>query len=105
MAESLERQRTLAATGDHVAFSAEDADFHGVVVRYGANPLLSAFYAGLRDRQRRMTATSVERDPAQLERILTDHTALLALVEQGRANEFDQLLGVHMREVHHLAGG
>ncbi len=54
MRASVNRQRDLAASAGSAAFTAEDADFHSVVVRYGANPLLAAFYVGLRDRQRRM---------------------------------------------------
>jgi DNA-binding GntR family transcriptional regulator len=102
MRASVNRQRDLAASAGSAAFTAEDADFHSVVVRYGANPLLAAFYVGLRDRQRRMTACSVGRDPMQIDRIIADHAQLASFVEHGNVEEFGTLLRSHMREVHHL---
>ncbi|QSE88084.1 GntR family transcriptional regulator (plasmid) [Rhodococcus pseudokoreensis] len=105
MRASVIRQLDLAKSADRAAFTGEDADFHSVVVRYGANPLLAAFYIGLRDRQRRMTACSVGRDPMQLDRVFADHAQLASFVEHGQVEEFKSLLGRHMREVHQLTGG
>ncbi|QSE87856.1 GntR family transcriptional regulator (plasmid) [Rhodococcus pseudokoreensis] len=100
----LERQRRLAAEDDRGAFSAEDADFHAVVVRYSGNPLLTSVHTALRDRQRRMTAISVSRDPSQLNRIITDHAELTEHVRAGEVDQFSILLDTHMREVHQLTG-
>lgn len=102
MRDSLARQRTLADAGDAAAFAAEDADFHTIVVRRGDNPLLSTFYAGLRDRQRRMTASSVARNPAALSSIVDDHTRLTDLVEQADVAGYDGALIDHMARVHGL---
>ncbi|TQC45392.1 GntR family transcriptional regulator [Rhodococcus sp. WS4] len=99
---SLSRQRTLAENGERDAFSAEDADFHAIFVRYGGNPLLSEFYAGLRDRQRRMTSSSVGRDPSQVERIVSDHAELTEYVTAGDIDQFCRVLDTHVREVHQL---
>lgn len=103
--ECLDTQRELAERGDVGAFSGADADFHRSIVAAGGNPLLDNFYASLRERQRRMTARSVARDPAQLQKIIADHTHLADLVAAGDADAFDEALQVHMREVHGLGGG
>ncbi|GGG20452.1 putative transcriptional regulator, GntR family protein [Rhodococcoides trifolii] len=105
MRASLERQRALAGTGDFLGFSAEDADFHATVVRHGRNPLLDVFYASLRDRQRRMTAKSVTRDPGQLASIIADHEHLAALVADGRVDEYDAAVRTHMYRVHGMEEG
>lgn len=104
MLASLARQRVLAAADDSGGFSVEDADFHAVVVRYCGNPLLTSVYTALRDRQRRMTATSVRRNPSQLHRIIVDHTKLTDHVRAGEVDHFSILLDTHMREVHQLTG-
>ena len=102
MRESLDRQRVLAEAGDSLGFAAEDADFHTIVVTHGDNPLLSTFYSGLRDRQRRMTANSVARNPDVLASIIDDHTRLTALVEQGDVAAYDDTLSLHMAATHAL---
>lgn len=102
MRESLDRQRALAAAGDALGFAAEDADFHTIVVTHGDNPLLSTFYSGLRDRQRRMTATSVARSADVSQSIIDDHARLTDLVEQGDVAGYDAALVDHMAATHGL---
>lgn len=99
---NLVTQREAAASGDVDGFSGLDADFHGLIVRAGGNPLLVTFYAGLRERQRRMTTRSLARDPLQLASIIDDHTALANLVEAADADGYDAAVTVHMRRVHGL---
>ncbi|MGC0362020.1 DNA-binding GntR family transcriptional regulator [Rhodococcus sp. 27YEA15] len=102
---NLEEQRAIVDRGDVAAFSAVDADFHKMIVAAAANPLLDAFYAGLRDRQRRMTARSIARDPDQLPRILADHVELANLVDAADAAGYDAAVLTHMRQVHGLGLG
>ncbi|WP_415972849.1 GntR family transcriptional regulator [Rhodococcus sp. 077-4] len=100
--ENLQLQEQLAVDGTAAQFSAVDADFHRTVVRAGGNPLLDAFYDGLRERQRRMTAASVTRDPGQISRIVDDHRRLTDLIEAGDADGFEQAVEQHMLGVHGL---
>lgn len=102
---SLVRQRVIAAEGSRAEFSAADADFHRFIVRAGGNPLLDAFYAGLRERQRRMTTHSLARDPAQISRIVDDHTHLTDLIENADAESFSVAVDAHMRRTHGLNEG
>ncbi|CCQ14771.1 GntR family transcriptional regulator [Rhodococcus sp. AW25M09] len=103
--ENLQLQETLAVDGTAAQFSAADADFHRIVVRAGGNPLLDAFYDGLRERQRRMTAASVTRDPGQISRIVDDHRRLADLIESGDADGFERDVEQHMIGVHGLRSG
>lgn len=100
---NLREQRVAAAAGDVAAFSGLDADFHGLIVHAGGNPLLVDFYTGLRERQRRMTARSLALDPRQLAVVIGDHDRLADLIEAGDAAGYDAAVAVHMRQVHRLA--
>ncbi|MFZ2173218.1 MAG: GntR family transcriptional regulator [Rhodococcus sp. (in: high G+C Gram-positive bacteria)] len=100
--ENLAGQREIAARGDVTAFSAADADFHRMIVEAAENPLIVTFYSGLRERQRRMTAHSIARDPGQLPQIIDDHEQLAKLVAAGDADGFDSAVLEHMRSVHAL---
>jgi DNA-binding GntR family transcriptional regulator len=93
-------QRDIASAGTTSAFSAVDADFHQSIVRAGGNPLLDAFYCGLRERQRRMTIDSLARDPGQIAGIIDDHDRLIPLIETGDVEGFEELANRHMRRVH-----
>lgn len=99
---NLDAQRAAATAGDVAEFSGLDADFHGLIVRAGGNPLLDTFYVSLRERQRRMTTRSLARDPRQLQSIIDDHTALADLIESGDVDGFAAAVDVHMRRVHGL---
>ncbi|WP_072802996.1 GntR family transcriptional regulator [Rhodococcoides yunnanense] len=104
---NLVRQHRLLArdTGQETTaaeFSAADADFHRLIVHAGGNPLLDAFYSGLRERQRRMTTHSLARDPGQIEQIVEDHTRLADFIEAGDADGFETAVDAHMRRVHGL---
>ncbi len=102
---SLAHQREIAATGTRAEFSAADADFHRLIVRAGGNPLLDAFYAGLRERQRRMTTHSLAREPDQILRIVDDHTQLADLIEASDVDGFSDAVDAHMRRTHGLSEG
>lgn len=102
---SLEHQAEIAATGSRAEFSAADADFHRLIVSAGGNPLLDAFYAGLRERQRRMTTHSLAREPGQILRIVDDHTRLADLIEAADIDGFSDAVDAHMRRTHGLNEG
>lgn len=98
-------QREIASTGTASAFSAVDTDFHQAIVQAAGNPLLDTFYAGLRERQRRMTVDSLARDPGQTATIIDEHDRLITAIEAGDAHGFETLADRHMRRVHGLTIG
>lgn len=102
---NVEHQRGIHAGGDLGGFSAADAEFHRLIVAAAGNPLLLDFYDALRDRQRRMTARSIARNPAQVKAIIADHGALADLIAAADPAGFERKVGEHMRVVHGLTGG
>lgn len=93
-----------ADSSDIAEFARLDAQFHHLIAAAGDNPLLTGFFAGLGERQRRMTTLSVHKDPSVPIRILTDHDRLLAAIDVGDVDLFDDLLDRHLSQVHNMAG-
>lgn len=100
---SLTGQSRILGSGDVGEFSGADVDFHRLLVAEAGNPLLAAFYDSLRDRQRRMTALSLARDPRQSAAILADHEQLADHIANAQPERFAAALWEHMRAVHGLA--
>ncbi|HEY9315096.1 GntR family transcriptional regulator [Williamsia sp.] len=99
---ALDRQSTHAEAGEVDEFTIADAEFHRMFVEAAGNPLLTGFYDTLRDRQLRMTSTSVQRDRAQMQRIISHHTELADLIDAGDAPGFAKSLAGHLAAVHDL---
>jgi DNA-binding GntR family transcriptional regulator len=99
---ALGRQAVHADADEVDEFTIADAAFHRMFVEAAGNPLLEGFYDTLRDRQLRMTSTSVQRDRAQMQRIISQHTELAELVEAGDADGFAASLAAHLAAVHNL---
>jgi DNA-binding GntR family transcriptional regulator len=93
-------QRELVASGDISGFTTSDADFHNAIVAAGRNRLLGGFYSTLRDRQRRMTASSVTGHADRAERAIAQHEDLIELAESGDADGFRTALAEHIRDIH-----
>jgi DNA-binding GntR family transcriptional regulator len=72
----LERQEKLLAKGDHPGFAEADRRFHGAIVAAAGNAILTGLYDSLRDRQRRMSATTAARSPEVARRFLDEHRAI-----------------------------
>lgn len=90
---------------DIAQFSRVDAQFHQLIVAAGDNALLAGFFTGLGERHRRMTTTSVQRNPKVAHAILADHAELLDLIARRDAAGFDAALQRHLRDVHDLPAG
>ncbi|WP_020106211.1 GntR family transcriptional regulator [Nocardia sp. 348MFTsu5.1] len=99
---ALDQQRIHAEAGEVDEFTIADAAFHRMFVAAAGNPLLEGFYDTLRDRQLRMTSTSVQRDRAQMQRIIAHHTELADLIDAGDAHGFATSLAAHLNAVHNL---
>jgi DNA-binding GntR family transcriptional regulator len=95
----IDRQAAAAAAGDLAAFATADADFHGAIAAAGGNQLLIDFYAGLRDRQRRMTRDSLRRTTDTRERILDQHRRLADLIGAGDADAFAGEITAHLNDI------
>jgi DNA-binding GntR family transcriptional regulator len=97
---ALEVQRRAAEDGDLRAFAEADEAFHRAVVSAGGNALLSRFYAGLADRQRRMSMHALGPVPEQLPVILGQHEELLGTLEARDETGFTTALRAHLDGTH-----
>jgi len=79
------RQERLLARRDHAGFVQADREFHRTIVAAAGNVILERLYDSLRDRQRRMNAISIARDPTLAERFIEDHRAIAAALAAGDA--------------------
>ena len=100
----LRRQARLVTRGDHAGFAEADRAFHRAIVDGAGNAILTRLYDGLRDRQRRMGAASIARDPGLAERFLADHEAIADAIRRGDARAADEVLVRHLRRAVEGAG-
>ncbi|MBN4925335.1 GntR family transcriptional regulator [Hoyosella rhizosphaerae] len=101
--DSVARLQALRHSNDTADFAAEDAAFHGIIVQAGTNPILADFYSTLRDKQRRMSALSLARNPRAVGAdILNDHEELVDAVRRKDVEGFAEAIWLHMRSVHGL---
>jgi DNA-binding GntR family transcriptional regulator len=90
-----DQQRALAAGGP--AFARADRAFHRVIVAAAGNAILTRLYDALRDRQERLAAAALARDPARAERLLGEHRAIAEALERGDAESAAHLTATHLR--------
>ena len=88
IAEELDRaiaeQERRAAAGDADGFVAVDREFHTTFVNEASNPIITALYDSLRDRQRRMIIKSLLIDRRRIDSILVEHRALTEAIRAAR---------------------
>jgi DNA-binding GntR family transcriptional regulator len=103
LAAMASRQRAFEAavkSGDHLAMSQANKDFHMAIAHAGRNPYFTAFYEKLLDQGRRMLHLHFE----FLERtregyLLTDeHHAMLAAIQAKDVERADTLAHAHTRQ-------
>lgn len=93
-------QRGHAETGDLAAFAEADELFHRTLVEAGGNALLTRFYTGLADRQRRMNVAALGPVPDLIPVVLRQHEELVAVIESGDAAAFTTALRAHLDGTH-----
>ncbi|HMN98815.1 MAG TPA: GntR family transcriptional regulator [Miltoncostaeaceae bacterium] len=92
----LDRQQAALDGGDVPAFVRTDRDFHHAIVAAAGNAILARLSDSLRDRQRRMVATTVARDPALMRRFLDEHRAICDAIGAGDARAAGRLVEAHL---------
>ena len=94
--EILAGQRGALDAGDQPAFVELDRDFHQTIVDGVGNAILARLYDALRDRQRRMSAAAIARDPAIAEHYLSEHRAVADALGRGDGDGAQELLQRHL---------
>lgn len=101
IADELDRaiaeQEQRAAAGDADGFVAVDREFHTTFVTAAGNPIITALYDSVRDRQRRMILTSLLVDRKRIDSILVEHRALAEAMRAGELERARTVLDAHLR--------
>jgi DNA-binding GntR family transcriptional regulator len=100
LAESLREivaeQEALVRDGG-AGFLAADREFHRRIVAANQNEILVGYYDGLRDRQQRLLATTVARDPASVARFVAEHRGIVDAIAAGDGARAAELTIQHLR--------
>ena len=84
------------ASASTVGYVAADRAFHHTIVAAAGNAILTRISGSLRDRQRRMVAATVARDPELPRRFVEEHRAILGAIERGEADDAARLVEEHL---------
>lgn len=96
-----EQERALVDGGD--PFAVTDRALHRTIVSAAGNAVLTRQYDALRDRQQRIAATAVARDPSAVARFIAEHGRLADALERRDAAAAADLIAVHLQRAHALA--
>ena len=95
------QERTLSDVG--AGFTVTDREFHRAIVAANRNAILVRQYDGLRDRQQRITAALVARDPARVAQFIAEHREIAGAIERRDAEHAVILVDEHLRRAYELA--
>lgn len=92
----LEQQDAAIAADDLSRYAELDAQFHHHVISMGNNALLTDVATGIRERQQRLVAASVEADSDRARDYMAGHHALLKRLEAADATGYRAELEAHL---------
>jgi DNA-binding GntR family transcriptional regulator len=106
LAEELaEQERAIASGAPSSDFARSDRRFHRAIVSAAGNAILTRLYDALRDRQQRIAAVSLARNPADAERFIADHRDIAGALERGDEAAVSELVSAHLRFARDAARG
>jgi len=89
-------QRRHLERGNRIGFVEADRLFHRAIVVSAGNAILTRLYDSLRDRQRRMAAAILARDPSVQRRYLEEHGRIAEAIAAGDPAETERLVEKHL---------
>jgi DNA-binding GntR family transcriptional regulator len=96
-----EQEQALRDGG--VPFVISDREFHRRIVAANGNDLLTRQYDALRDRQQRIAATAVARDPERIAGFIAEHRAIADAIERRDPQAAADRVTAHLRRASELA--
>ena len=90
-----EQERMLEG-GDRAGFVTADRAYHHTIVAAAGNEILTRISDSLRDRQRRMVAATVARDPDLPLRFVAEHREILEAIARGDGADAARLVESHL---------
>jgi DNA-binding GntR family transcriptional regulator len=101
---AIEEQARAVAAGA-VGFVAADRRFHRAIVAAGGNAILTRLYDSLRDRQQRIAAIALARNPGNATRFIAEHREIADALERRDPDAACALLEAHLRSTRDVARG
>jgi DNA-binding GntR family transcriptional regulator len=86
-------------------FAKADRRFHRAIVHAAGNAILTRLYDALRDRQQRIAAVSLARNPGDAQRFITEHRGIADAIERTDATAACELVSAHLRTARDAARG
>src|SRR3954453_836081 len=107
LAEAIAEQEAAIAMGEGgmAEFAKSDRRFHRAIVAAAGNAILTRLYDALRDRQRRIAAVSLARNPADAERFVAEHRGIADALGRADPAEACELVSAHLRTARDAARG
>jgi DNA-binding GntR family transcriptional regulator len=97
--QALRHSGTVGGPGFVIA----DREFHRLIVAANGNDLLTRQYDALRDRQQRIAATAVARDPGRIAEFIREHGAIADAIDQRDPESAVKSVAAHLRHANDLA--
>lgn len=83
MQEALERQRALSPDASSADFIAADREFHAILIQAAGNQVIAQLYSALDARHVVIGVAAIERNPASLEVVLSEHQTIVDALASG----------------------
>ena len=101
-----EQERAIAAgAGGMTDFARADRRFHRAIVHAAGNAILTRLYDALRDRQQRIAAVALARNPSDAERFIDEHRSIAEALGNEDATAACELVSAHLRSAREAARG
>jgi DNA-binding GntR family transcriptional regulator len=101
-----EQERAVAPGGGGMAeFAKSDRRFHRAIVHAAGNAILTRLYDALRDRQQRIAAVALARNPSDAERFIEEHRGIAEALGRQDATAACELVSAHLRSAREAARG
>jgi DNA-binding GntR family transcriptional regulator len=86
-------------------FARSDRRFHRAIVHAAGNAILTRLYDALRDRQQRIAAVSLARNPGDAQRFITEHRGIADAIAREDSTGACELVSAHLRSARDAARG
>ena len=101
-----EQERAIGmGEGGMSEFAKSDRRFHRAIVHAAGNAILTRLYDALRDRQQRIAAVSLARNPGDAQRFLAEHRGIAEALGRADAAEACERVSAHLRSARETARG
>jgi DNA-binding GntR family transcriptional regulator len=100
-----QEQAIAAGAAGMADFARSDRRFHRAIVHAAGNAILTRLYDALRDRQQRIAAVALARNPGDAQRFIAEHRRIADALGRQDATVACELVSAHLRSARDAARG